>query len=294
MCRLVIARGEPVADNSPTAQAVLLGGQLRAFREAAGKTQADVARHVGCPISTINTIENAKRHAPEPHLKLMLQFYGVDNKRAEELVHLAKQARKPGWWADYGDSVPHWFTRYVGLEAAARVNKTYEAEHVPGLLQTRRYIEALVAAMHTVGPSDRAESLAAVRATRQRRLVDGEQPLTLTAVINQAVILREVGGPDVMREQLVYLREMADLPNVTLLILPFSAGAHPAMTGPFTMLQFSEALINAVFLEFPDGAVYVDRPKDVQRYEATFATLIDLALSEADTKKMIERSERDY
>lgn len=279
-----------VTDSSPTAQAVLLGEELRGYREALGLTQFEVARRVGTYHSTINKIENAKRHAPEPVLRGMLQVYGVAEKAIEDFVRRARQARTPGWWADHKDTVPHWFLRYVGLEAAAIAKRTYEAELVPGLLQTRRYTEAVATVVRGAGPSDSAESLVSVRTTRQRRLYDPD-PLTLTAVLNEAVIRRPVGGPDVMREQLAYLVEMTARPNITLHILPFAAREHPAMSGTFTMLQFCEQSINTVYVEHPNGAMYVDEPEDVQRYETTFRQLTHLALSEAETIEMLERTE---
>lgn len=282
----------PVTDSSPTAQAVLLGEELRGYREALGLTQYQVARRVGTYHSTINKIENAKRHAPEPVLRGMLQLYGVGEDATEDFVQRAKQARTPGWWADHKDDVPHWFERYVGLEAAALRKKTYEAELVPGLLQVRRYTEAVAAVVRRAGPSNSAENLVAVRAIRQRRLCDPD-PLVMTAVLNEAVIRRPVGGRDVMREQLAHLAEMATRPNITLHVLPFSAQEHPAMSGTFTMLQFCKQSINTVYIEHTNGATYVDDPEGVRRYEATFTQLVHLASGEAETIEMIRNAERE-
>ena len=283
-----------MTEGSPTAQTVLLADELRQLRKATGLTQAKVAKKIGTAATTINKIECARRPAPEPLLRLMLPLYGIKSEQQiEEYVYRAKQTRNPGWWAEHKGAVPHWFERYVGLEAAAVKKQTYEPEHVPGLLQTRRYTEAIVVAMNSAGPSDSADSLAEVRLTRQKRLTD-PNPLALFAILNEAVIHRHVGGPAVMAEQLAYLRQAAELPNVTVRILPYTAGAHPAMGRQFTMLQFNDSSINTVYIEHPDGALYVDRPDDVRRYEATFRKLAGLSASEKETMRMIERMEREY
>jgi hypothetical protein len=171
------------------------------------------------------------------------------------LTQLAQQAKEPGWWADYRDVVPAWFTEYVSLESAASAVWTYEQEYVPGLLQTRAYTEAVTLAVSSAGPSQSAEGFARVRVTRQERL-SGDAPMTLRAVLSEAVLRRQVGGAEVMREQLARLREAASRPNITVQVLPFSLGAHPGMTGPFTILRFAERAMDVVFVEQHGGAVY--------------------------------------
>jgi transcriptional regulator with XRE-family HTH domain len=227
-----------MVDGSPTVPARRLGRELKRLREAAGKTQVEVGAWVGTPSTTISKIENAERNVPLPHLKLMLQLYKVDSAHGETLTQLAQQAKERGWWADYGEAVPKWFTEYVGLETAATAVWTYEQEYIPGLLQTRRYTESMTATANSVGASESAENFARVRATRQQRLTDDKAPMALRAVLSEAVLRRTVGGPDVMREQIARLREATSQPNITVQVLPFSAGAHPGMTGPFTIRGF--------------------------------------------------------
>lgn len=282
-----------MTENSPTAQTVILAGELRTIRATMGLNQTQLARRLGTAVSSVNKYERARRHPPEPLLRLWLTLGGLDTKHVEEFVQRANQARTPSWWADHKGTVPHWFRRYVGLEAEAIRKLTYESELVPGLLQTRRYTEAVAAVVRRAGPSDSADSLGGVRSNRQRRLVDSA-PLILTAVLNEAVIRRPVGGPDVMREQLAHLAEMATRPNVTLHVLPFAAQEHPAMTGTFTMLQFCETSINTVYIEHTNGATYVDDPEDVQRYETGFAHLVRLALGEEETITMITRVREEH
>ena len=283
-----------MVDGSPTVPARRLGRELKRLREAAGKTQVEVGAWVGTPSTTISKIENAERNVPLPHLKLMLQLYEVDPAHGETLTQLAQQAKERGWWADYGEAVPKWFTEYVGLETAATAVWTYEQEYVPGLLQTRRYTESMTATANSVGASESAENFARVRATRQQRLTDDKAPVALRAVLSEAVLCRTVGGPDVMREQIARLREATSQPNITVQVLPFSAGAHPGMTGPFTILRFPERSMNIVYVELRGGAVYLERPQDIDLHETIFERLSSLALNEQDTISLLGETEKEY
>lgn len=267
-----------------------LGKELKRLRDAAGKTQAEVAKYVGTPSTTISKIENGERNAPIPHLKLMLQLYQVDPAHAEALIKLAEQAREPGWWAAYSDDLPKWFREYVRVESGARQVWTYEQGYFPGLLQTRSYTEAITVATNI---SENAERFARVRATRQQRLT-GEEPLILRVVLDEAVLRREVGGPDVMREQIARLREAMSQPNITVRVLPFSAGAHPGLTGSFIVLRFAEKAMNMVYVELCGSAAYLDGEKDIDVHESAFQKLSDLALTEEDTTSLLSEIERGY
>lgn len=285
---------QPMTENSQTSQGVLLSSELAALREATGMTQSAFARKIGAQVSTINKVERTKRYPREQLLRHWLTVCGVDDDGIEDFVRRARSARNPTWWADHKGGVPTWFERYLRLEEAAVRALIYESELVPGLMQTRRYTEAVAAAVARGGPSDRGERLAAVRTTRQRRLTTPRRPLVVTAVLNESVIRRPVGGHEVMAEQLAYLANLASRhTNVTLHVLPFAAREHPSMTGTFTMLQYSQEQINTVYLEHPNGATYVDKPVDVAHYEASFAQLVHLALGEAETIELIVNTGRE-
>ncbi|MGH3873090.1 MAG: helix-turn-helix domain-containing protein [Pseudonocardiaceae bacterium] len=279
--------GEPVVPSRR------LGRELRRLRDVSGHTQVQVAKHVGTASTTISKIETGERNAPIPHLKLMLQLYQVAPGHAKALVRLAEQARQPGWWMAHRDDVPHWFIEYVGLESEAEQVWTYEQGYFPGLLQTERYTEAVTVAANTAETSESAQGVARVRATRQLRL-RGAKPVVLRAVIDEAVLHRQVGGPDVMREQVVRLRQAMSQPNITVQIMPFSLGAHPGQTGPFTVLRYSERSMNMVYVEVRGGSVYLDRSKDIDIHEVVFEELSRLALSEDDTASLLSEMERKY
>ncbi len=278
-----------MADDSPTMRRRQLGAELRRLREEAGKTQEDVAQWTNVPATTISRMEKGKRRVTVTFLKAVLPLYHVGSPQAEALEKLARESSERGWWAAYGDTVPDWFASYLGMETAADELWTYEAEYVPGILQTHRYTEATLAAMGT--SSEGSEKLVAVRSARQKRL-SGDNPMTLRAVLNEAVVRRQVGGPDVMREQLEYLAEAAARPNITLQVLPFAAGAHPGMLGPFTALRFPQEPLNTIYIELDGGAIYWEKPASVERYAATFRRLTDLALNEEDTISLISEALR--
>jgi DNA-binding XRE family transcriptional regulator len=283
---------ETMADGpSPTVRRRQLGMELRRLREAADKSQDDAGQWVGVPSTTISKLETGKQRVTLPYLKLLLQLYDVGSPHSEALERLARESGQRGWWADYGNTVPSWFADYVGMETAAAEVWTYEAEFVPGLLQTTQYIEAITVAMdHSVDTE--LQRIINVRRTRQERL-SADDPLTLRAVINEAVLRRMVGGTDVMRGQLKRLAEAAELPNVTVQVIPFSAGAHPGMLGSFTALRFPEEPMNTVYVELPGGAIYLERPAEVQRYAETFDRLAGLALTEKESVTFLHRMDRE-
>lgn len=281
-----------MADDSSTMRRRQLGAELRRLREEAGKTQEDVHQWTNVPATTISRMETGKRRVPVTFLKAVLPLYGVGSPLAEALEKLARESSQRDWWVTYGDTVPDWFAKYLGMETAADEIWTYESEYVPGILQTSRYTEATRTAMGTV-PSEGPEKLVAVRSARQKRLT-GDAPVSLRAVLNEAVVRREIGGPEVMREQLVYLIEAAARPNITLQVLPFAAGAHPGMLGPFAALRFPQEPLNTIYIELDGGAVYWEKPLAVERYTATFRRLTELALNEEDTVSLFNEMERGY
>jgi Domain of unknown function (DUF5753) len=185
--------------------------------------------------------------------------------------------------------VPHWFADFLGMETVASEVWIYESEYIPGLLQTQEYVEAVRSgSIH----SD-AERFTRLRATRQKRLVD-DDPLILRAVLNEAVVCRVVGGPDVMRRQVRHVIDTARLPNVTVQVLPFSVGYHPAMVGSFAALRFPEAPMNTVYVEIKGGAIYMEKPPDVERYTANFERLTEVALGGEEMVSFLEQIERRY
>ncbi len=276
---------------SPTVRRRQLGMELRRLRDAAGKTQQDAAEWLGIPATGISKMETAKQRVTQAYLKLLLQLYEVGSPHAEALDRLRRESGQRGWWADYGKTVPKWFADYVGMETVAAEVWTYESEFIPGLLQTPQYTEAVTVALDSTRTPDEIQRLVQLRASRQQRLTSDE-PLVLRAVINEAALRREVGGRDVMRAQAKWLAEAATLPNVTVQVLPFSAGAHRGMRGAFTALRFPEEPMNTVYLELDRAALYLEAPPEIARYASIFERLASIALDADGTAKLLDQIER--
>jgi transcriptional regulator with XRE-family HTH domain len=267
-----------------------LGRQLRDLRIAAGlKTMEAAAERSGLSRATISRVESAKQTILPRTVRLLCQTYGIGAPMLDHLLRLAAESDDRSWLLAYSDTVPNWFERYVGEESEATEIWSYENEFVPGLLQTADYCRAVSAA---AGPNVREEDLqrlVTLRQARQERL-SGKNSPRLSIVINEAVIRRVVGSPEIMREQLRHLQKLAKSPNITLRVLPFSAGAHPAMTGSFTMLHFpADTGVSTIFVEVDSGAIYPNRPTDVDRYSWIFSRLCDLALSSAKSAALAGR-----
>jgi len=219
----------------------------------------------------------------------LLTLYGMtDNEERAALLNLAREANTAGWWHAYSDVLPAWLEPYVGLEAAASVIRTYQVQFVPGLLQTEGYSRALISQGSAASEGEIARR-GELRASRQEILRRADA-LQLWAVVDEGALHRPVGSGQIMRDQLNYLAEMADHPAVTLQILPFSAGAHPAMGGPFTILRFAEPdLADVVYIEQLTSGVYLDKPAEVDSYLAVMEQLCMRAEPVASTAKILQQ-----
>ncbi|MEY8041646.1 helix-turn-helix transcriptional regulator [Saccharopolyspora cebuensis] len=266
--------------------------ELLRLREQAGKSQEEAAEWVGIRASAISKIENGRQKVNPAYLKLLLQLYGVGSPHAEALHQIAKEASERGWWVSYGSTVPSWFRDYAGMERAAAEICSYEPELVPGLLQTSTYVRALATARQPDVQADELERRIEIRKARQER-VTGESPIAIKAVLNEAVVRRIVGGAAVMREQLHYLAEMSELPNISLRLLPFTAGAHASMVGAFSLLRFPEEPMNTVYVELAHDAIYIERPSDVTGYTVTFEQLADMSESEEGSRELFHQLAHD-
>ena len=257
----------PERGGGPTVRRMLVGAQLRRLRTDKGLTREQAAEAIRASEWKIHRLENGQVGFKERDIVDLLAVYGVDDPvEVVEFVILAREANAPGWWHHYGDLLPQWFRAYIDLESAARLIRTYEGQFVPGLLQTEDYMRALVGGAQLKHAPEEAERRAALRLARQA-LLEREHAPRLWAVVDEAALRRPVGGPKVMRAQIERLIEAAEQPNVTLQVLPFAAGAHPAMVGAFSVLRFADReLPDVVYVEHLNNATYLDRREEVERY----------------------------
>jgi transcriptional regulator with XRE-family HTH domain len=281
---------------SPTVRRRRLRYELRRLRDEHGLTIEQVQERSGGDIKapSISRWENGERSVRPTDLRLLLDIYHVDAERREALLTLARQAKERGWWQSYAAAIPGWFQTYLGLEAEAAAIREYAAELVPGLLQTPGYYRAFLQAAPAAGTDGQITAKIEVRTARQDRLT-GDDPPEYWAVLNEAVIRRPVGGADVMREQLARLAGLAALPHVSIQVLPFSAGAHPAMDGGFSILGFPEpADPDVVYLENQAGSLYLEEQPELDRYARMYSHLVAKALDPDESRHMIDQLARDH
>ncbi|MGX6605429.1 helix-turn-helix domain-containing protein [Micromonosporaceae bacterium Da 78-11] len=270
---------------SPTIRRRRLGVELRRHREAAGATIDVVAARIGCSTSKVSRIETGHTSATPRDVQDMLDIYGVADSVKVELVQIAREARQKGWWHPYSTVLSG---AYVGLEAAARSIKAYELQVVPGLLQSEEYAIAMIRAARLGDSPRKIEQRVRVRMARQSLLIQ-DDPIDLRVVLDEAVLSRPVGGDAVMRDQLIQLIEAARLPNVTLQILPFAAGAHAGMDGTFAILEFPEDEdANVVFVENATGGLFLEKADELSRYLRIFDTIRATALPTEESTQMIQ------
>ena len=250
----------------PSVQRLVLGGHLRRLRDKAQLTTEQAAESIRASHSKISRMERGRVSFKERDIADLLTLYGVtDATEVAGLLALAREANAPGWWQSYSDILPHWLEPYFGFEAAASVIRTYELQFVPGLLQTTDYARAVIR-LGSAGSEEEVTRRTEARISRKSLLGAGDAP-RIWAVMDEAALRRPLGGQAVMREQMRHLIEMADHPAVTLQVLPFSAGGHPALGGPFTILRFAEPDLNdVVYIEQLTSALYLDKPVEVDSY----------------------------
>lgn len=253
---------------SPTVRRRRLSAALRRAREDSGLTADAAAKTLGWPASKVTRMERGESRRPAVSDVLdMLDAYGVkDEAKRQAMATLARQARERGWWEQFRDELGG---SLVEFETEASQIRTFEALLIPGLLQTADYARAVFRGGMVVDEA-MIERRVQARLARQQ-ILDREQPPTLWAVIDEAAVAKHVGGPQVMREQLHHLVEMAARPNIGIQILPNAAGAHAAMTGAFAILSYATAEDpELVYVETgatgANGDLYLESPEEVARY----------------------------
>jgi transcriptional regulator with XRE-family HTH domain len=274
-----VSRGQ-----GPTVRRRRLASELRRLREAADLTIDEVGEKLECSASKISRIETGHVGVTPRDVRDMLELYGVLGDDREALVQLSREARTRGWWHAYSEV----FTgAFVGLEADASSLRAFQALLVPGLLQTEEYARAVIRAMRPDADDAEVERRVVARLARQRLLTDVSPP-EYWAVIDEAVLHRSVGGPEVMAAQLRRLLESAALPHVTIQVVPFGTGAHPGMEGPFVILGFPEqADPDVVYVDSTTSGAYLEMPADVRRYALMFDHLRAAALKPDDSVDLI-------
>lgn len=255
-----------------------LGHHLRRLRLAAGKTHADAETAGMGHRSTLWRIEAGRAKVRPSTVRALCWLYDADDATSDALYAMARQAEQPGWWEEYRGDLPTWFTLYVELEAAARRISTYQPTVVDGLLQTADYARAVLAAGYPRPSADDVERQVSIRLQRQQQLLARENPVRLSMVLCESVLLRAVGGPVVLAAQREHLCAVNERESVDVRVLTFAAGAHPAVGGRLTVLDLDGgADPDVVYLEALNGGRYLEASSDLAWYRGIFAELRERA-----------------
>ncbi|MEU7043321.1 helix-turn-helix transcriptional regulator [Streptomyces varsoviensis] len=280
--------------NGPAVRRRKLGAELRRQRETAGLTSRQAATAVGWHQSKVSRIETGRSGVkPTDVVRLLDAYEVVDAGRRALLAALCtpdaagRRGTRHDWWYAYGDLLPVGYRDFISLESAASLARTLETTVVPGLFQTPEYARAVTRAALGDLPDEQVEELVAVRLTRQS-VLRGAAPMGVCAVLDEAVLRRSVGGPEVMAGQLRRLVEFGALPHVSLHVLPFTHGGHIGMSGPFVIFSFSPmADLDVVVLDHLTSSIYLERKEDLQAYCTAFETLRARALPHDDSLEFI-------
>ncbi|MDC0771940.1 helix-turn-helix domain-containing protein [Streptomyces sp. HD] len=283
--------------HGPAVRRRKLGAELRALRTEAGLTSGEAARLVGWHQSKVSRIETGASGVKPADVRLLLDAYGVRDAQLRELLLVLAGSDEGGgrhhWWHAYRGVLPPTYRDFISLESQASAMRTLETSVVPGLLQTPEYARAVTRAAvsgladEADAADERLDALVAVRLARQDVLL-GDPPLKLCAVLDEAVLRREIGGPEVMARQLRRLMEAARLPQVRLQVLPFAAGEHIGITGPFVIFSFSSTSdLDVVVLDHLTSSLYLERKEDLQAYTEAFNALRIHALSPEESMDYI-------
>jgi transcriptional regulator with XRE-family HTH domain len=255
---------------TPTVRLRRLAAEIKRLREAAGLTQEEVSERTGKDRSTLYRLESAQQRPQRATLIQLLDLYGASQEQRTELLTALREVGQLGWMQPLRAELPPVYSDYIGFESEARAVSNYESLFVPGLLQTEDYARAAIRGTLPYASTEEVETRVRARLERQA-LLSGDDPRRLWAIMDEAAVRRIVGGRPVMREQLARLQETAALPNVTVQVVPYEAGAHPGMPGAFIVLEFPDPIDQSlVYTESLAGGLFLEDDLEIRRYILLF------------------------
>jgi transcriptional regulator with XRE-family HTH domain len=275
--------------DTPAVRQQRLRSELRRLRDAAGLTQKDVADALDWSVSKVLRIETGASRIQTTDLRAMLAYYGVtDPGTVDELVESARAGRTRTWRDKYKKFVDAQFYAFLGYEESAQTIRQYQSTAIPGLLQVAPYIRALAKVFYK-DDDDELPRAIQIRLERQRLLTNDVEAPEMIFLLDEAVLLREVGDKEVMRRQLLHIKAIAEHPKVTIQIVSLRSGGHRGMSGAsFTILEFS-AGDSIVFLEERHRDVMIrNNPQEIALYKEDFETVRQRALDPMETNGVID------
>jgi transcriptional regulator with XRE-family HTH domain len=283
----------PARQPSPTLRLRRLAAELRRLRAEAGMTREDVFERTSINGATLYRIETVRARPQIRTLFALLDLYGVTEPDRSDLVALARRSTEQNWLQSFPKELSDSYALYIGFEGEAQSLLNYEGLFLPGLLQTEDYARAAIQRCLPGATKEEIQRLVETRVGRQA-VFAREKPLRLWAIVDEAALLRPVGGRDVMHAQLAHLAAAAGQAHVTLQVLPYDVGAHPGMTGAFAVLQFDETAANdVIYIESQASELFLESETDVNRFTATFEHLRALALPPEMSVSLITGIARD-
>jgi transcriptional regulator with XRE-family HTH domain len=286
-------------ENGSTVPRRQLGRKLRELRESAGLSIAEAFTALEWSRQRLWRYETGQVAVHPNDVAIMCQIYGTEAETIEGLKELARQSKAKGWWQAYSD-IPQWFELFLGMEATASHLWQYEAEIIPGLLQSAPYAKAIT----TLGPAKLSPEAIEERVTmriQRQRILTRRKPTApqLEVVLSETALVRGF-GPEVMIDQLGRLIAVSELPNVSVRVIPFRAGPHTAYQGPFVILDFPRELPTrdpdpkTVYEETPVGGLYVEKESEVEIYSSIWRDLDRVALDAVESRRLIEQKVKEW
>lgn len=273
-----------MAANSPTFARRQLGLQLQALRDTRGLTADKAAKELSTNATTLRRWETGASGISGPALQLLCHLYGVKADARATLFALMAQGKRSGWWASHAE-LPSTYRDLIGMESAADESWNYEPQFVPGLLQTEEYARALISASDSTLNDGHTDSRVQARIKRQERLA-GDDPIKMRVVLDESVLHRPIGGPEVMAEQLDRLIDLATRPHISIQVLPYRASPY-GHAGSFVLLTYPEPAPSVVYVEVLTGVLYQEGPA-IDSYRLAHENLRTAAASFEDSLTMLK------
>ncbi|AOU79747.1 DNA-binding protein [Streptomyces albus] len=277
----------------PTVRRRKLGGELRWLREAAGVSLEQAAERIGGEKSKISRQETGRQGVRKLELEALFELYSVTDERLKTaLTTLSRESRRKNWWAPYSDLVGEEFQEHLSVESEAARIQLFQPLLVPGIFQTREYAEVLIREAEQDTDNERIESLVTIRTERQK-LLHEKKPQVL-CLLDEAVLRRAIGGPEIMEKQLQRLLDVSNPPWLTIQVIPFGQGWHAGLDGGFSIYTYPDPMdLDAVNLAYLDGLLYLEEDEPVERYKLAFDQLRGSALPSKQSMELITRAMRD-
>ncbi|CAM5321391.1 Helix-turn-helix domain-containing protein OS=Streptomyces cyaneofuscatus OX=66883 GN=G3I52_24770 PE=4 SV=1 [Streptomyces cyaneofuscatus] len=279
----------------PTVRRRRLGAELKRLREKAGVSMEDAAERIGGDKPKISRQENGRQGVSKLEIEALLALYGVsDDRLRTALTTLAREGRRKGWWAQYGDILTAGFQEWLSIESDAARILAFQPMLVPGLLQTVEYATEVIRCAEKDATQAKRDSYIEVRKARQE-IFTRDNPPQYVCLLDEAVLRREVGGPAVMAAQLARILEVNNPPKLTIQVVPFGQGWHAGTHGPFNIYSYPDPMdLDVVNLGYLDGALYLEEDDTVKRYQLAFDELRATALTTRQSMQLVSSVQREF